>query len=99
MNNIVNIIIDKQLIKKILSKYYTNYIDISNNNIISLILNKVLITKKLSTLYLDIFLNISDELLNLINEEQFIFYRDNKYGKKYHIKYNIKCYNKKVRET
>ena len=99
MNNIVNIIIDKQLIKKILSKYYTNYIDISNNNIISLILNKVLITKKLSTLYLDIFLNISDELLNLINEEQFIFYRDNKYGKKYHIKYSIKCYNKKVRET
>lgn len=98
MNNIINKIIDINLIKKILSKYYNSYIEIPNNKIISLILNRVLITKKLSTLYLDIELNISDDLLKLINEETIKFYRDNKYSKKYNINYNIKCYNKKVKE-
>ena len=96
MNYIINSIIDINLLNKILSKYYQYNIDLSNINITSLILNKMCITNKLSTIHLDIYLNIDNELLNLIKTKELIFNRGDKYTKKYNIKYIIKCYNKKV---
>lgn len=96
MNYIINSIIDINLLNKILSKYYQYNIDLSNINITSVILNKMCITNKLSTIHLDIYLNIDNELLNLIKTKELIFNRGDKYTKKYNIKYIIKCYNKKV---